>query len=308
MAENGTEKIPPIIHYCWFGGNPLPDMARKCIASWRKYCPGYQIIEWNETNFDINYNDYMREAYEAKKWAFVSDVARLYALSAMGGIYMDTDVELLKPLDSLRQYEAVSGFECQTRISTGLMACREGQEMFLEFLSAYNDIHFRLKDGSFDLTPNVTRITDACLKYGLSLDNKKQTVRGFTLLPSEYLCPKNFETLETKITEHTLCIHHFDGSWLSDYGSTVLLDVLMSGGGTSAGTIASCFERFQLRFCPEKTEKYMYMYLMCRLLLASKLALKEKKRERIAKESRAIVEYHRTFYEYIKNISEKKVP
>ncbi len=95
---------------------------------------------------------------------------------------------------------------------------------------------------------------------------------------------------------------------LSDYGSTVLLDVLMSGGGTSAGTIASCFERFQLRFCPEKTEKYMYMYLMCRLLLASKLALKEKKRERIAKESRAIVEYHRTFYEYIKNISEKKVP
>lgn len=216
MPENGTEKIPPIIHYCWFGGNPLPDMARKCIASWRKYCPGYQIIEWNETNFDINYNDYMREAYEAKKWAFVSDVARLYALSAMGGIYMDTDVELLKPLDSLRQYEAVSGFECQTRISTGLMACREGQEMFLEFLSAYNDIHFRLKDGSFDLTPNVTRITDACLKYGLSLDNKKQTVRGFTLLPSEYLCPKNFETLETKITEHTLCIHHFDGSWLSD--------------------------------------------------------------------------------------------
>ena len=86
--------IPKIIHYCWFGRNPLTKMAKKCIASWRKYCPDYEIIEWNEDNFDIDYCPYVREAYDAKKWAFVSDVARLYALVKMGGIYMDTDVDL----------------------------------------------------------------------------------------------------------------------------------------------------------------------------------------------------------------------
>lgn len=209
-------RIPKTIHYCWFGGSPLPEMAKRCIASWKKYCPDYRIIEWNEKNFDINYNNYVREAYEAKKWAFVSDVARLYALVTMGGIYMDTDVEVIKPLDSLRQYEAVSGFESETRIPTGLMACREGQELFSEFLGAYRYLHFKKEDGSFDLTTNVKRITDSCLKYGLSLDNKTQTIRGFTLLPYDYLCPKNCETLEMHVTEHTLCIHHFDGSWLTE--------------------------------------------------------------------------------------------
>ena len=96
--------IPKVIHYCWFGGNPLPELAQKCIASWKKYCPDYEIKEWNESNFDLNCCDYVREAYEAKKWAFVSDVARLYAMVHEGGIYMDTDVEVIAPLDSLLQY------------------------------------------------------------------------------------------------------------------------------------------------------------------------------------------------------------
>ena len=93
--------IPKKIHYCWFGGNPLPSLAVKCIESWKKYLPDYEIKEWNESNFDLNYNDYVREAYEAKKWAFITDVVRLYAMVTEGGIYMDTDVEVLKPLDSL---------------------------------------------------------------------------------------------------------------------------------------------------------------------------------------------------------------
>ena len=105
--------IPKVIHYCWFGGNPLPELAQKCIASWKKYCPDYEIKEWNESNFDLNCCDYVREAYEAKKWAFVSDVARLYAMVHEGGIYMDTDVEVIAPLDSLLQYHAVSGFETE---------------------------------------------------------------------------------------------------------------------------------------------------------------------------------------------------
>lgn len=207
--------IPKIIHYCWFGGNSLPELAEKCIASWKKYCPDYEIRRWDETNFDLNYNDYVREAYEAKKWAFVSDVARLYALVNYGGIYMDTDVEVLKPLDELLQYEAVSGFESESRIQTGLMASKKGQKLFVEMLHDYDESHFIRPDGTYDTTTNVTRITNICLKYGLILNNEKQTVNGFTLLPKDYLCPKDSETKEMRITENTLTIHHFDGSWLS---------------------------------------------------------------------------------------------
>lgn len=209
-------KIPKKLHYCWFGESQLPESAVRCINSWKKYCPDYEIIEWNENNFDINKNVYTREAYGAKKWAFVSDVARLYVLINYGGIYMDTDVELIKPLDSILKYEAVSGFECETQVPTGLMACREGHPLFLEFLKEYESIHFIRNDGSYDFTTNVTRITNICLKYGLRLNNTKQVVRGFTLLPNEYFCPKNSETLELKITPNTICIHHFDASWHSE--------------------------------------------------------------------------------------------
>lgn len=208
--------IPKKIHYCWFGGNSLPPLAQKCITSWKKYCPDYEIIEWNESNFDINCCAYVREAYEAKKWAFVSDVARLYALVYHGGIYMDTDVEVLRSLDDLLDYDAVSGFEAQDRISTGLMACRKDQPLFVELLHDYDNAHFVKEDGTYDTTTNVTRITNTCLKYGLRLDNTKQTVNGFTLLPYDYLCPKNVETHVLTITDNTYVIHHFDGSWLTE--------------------------------------------------------------------------------------------
>lgn len=207
-------KIPKTIHYCWFGGNPLPELAHRCIASWKKYCPDYEIKEWNESNFDLNCCDYVREAYEAKKWAFVSDVARLYALVNYGGVYMDTDVELLHPIDNLLQYEAVSGFESKSRIPTGLMACREGQGLFTELLHNYDNAHFIKEDGTYDTTTNVVRITEVCVKYGLRLDNTMQTVNGFTLLPQEYLCPKSFETGKFEISDNTLAIHHFNGSWM----------------------------------------------------------------------------------------------
>lgn len=216
MRKEGYLMIPKKIHYCWFGGNPLPELAQKCIASWKKYCPDYEIVEWNETNFNINCCDYVREAYTAKKWAFVSDVARLYALVNYGGIYMDTDVEVLRPLDDLLEYEAVSGFEAKDRIPTGLMACREGQSLFVELLHDYDNAHFVKEDGTYDTTTNVTRITNICLKYGLRLNNTMQTVNGFTLLPYDYLCPKNVETRVLTITENTYVIHHFDGSWLSE--------------------------------------------------------------------------------------------
>ena len=208
--------IPKKIHYCWFGGNPLPPLAVKCIESWKKYCPDYEIKEWNESNFDLNCNEYVREAYEAKKWAFITDVVRLYAMVTEGGIYMDTDVEVLRPLDDLLVFEAVSGFETKTRIPTGLMACREGQPLFEELLHEYDGLHFKRPDGSLDVTTNVTRITNACLKYGFVPNNTKQTVNGFTLLPQDYLCPKSYEDGKIYLTENSMTIHHFAGSWVSD--------------------------------------------------------------------------------------------
>jgi hypothetical protein len=208
--------IPKKIHYCWFGKNPLPEDAVRCIESWKKYCPDYEIIEWNEDNFPFDYNDYVREAYEAKKWAFVSDVARLYALVNEGGVYMDTDVEIIKPIDSILQYEAVSGFESTGEIPTGLMACMPHQPLFEKLLGDYDGKHFLKEDGSMDLTTNVTRITGICLEYGLVLNNQQQCVGGFMLMPMDVFCPKDHLTGDINITENTLAIHHFGGSWLSE--------------------------------------------------------------------------------------------
>lgn len=208
--------IPKVIHYCWFGRSQMPKLALKCIESWKKYCPDYEIKEWNEDNFDLDMYPYVREAYDARKFAFVTDVVRLYALYHEGGIYMDTDVEVIKPLDSLLQYEAVSGFESPTQIPTGLMASRDGHPLFKELLDEYNGIHFHRPDGTLDTTTNVTRISNTCLKYGLRLDNTLQTVCGFTLLPKDYLCPKSYKTGELELTANTLCIHHFSGSWVQN--------------------------------------------------------------------------------------------
>lgn len=208
--------IPKIIHYCWFGGKPLPELAQKCIDSWKKYCPDYEIKRWDETNFDLNYNDYVREAYEAKKWAFVTDVVRLYALVNYGGIYMDTDVEVLKPLDEFLKYEAFSGFQTEKDIPTGIMASKKDHELFIELLEEYIGAHFLKPDNTYDETTNVIRITNTCLKYGFVPNNQLQTIKGFTLFPKDYFCSKDYRTRITTITENTYTIHHFDGSWLSD--------------------------------------------------------------------------------------------
>ena len=205
--------IPKKIHYCWFGGNPLPELAVKCIESWKKYCPDYEIIEWNERNFDLSCNKYVKEAFECKKWAFITDYVRLYAMVNQGGIYMDTDVEVLKNLDIFLKNKAFSGFERKDAIPTGIMASEQDFPLFKKLLDDYNERSFVKKDGEMDLTTNVTTITNICLNHGLILNNQKQTIDDFTLYSKEVFCPKSYETGKIECTENTYTIHHFAGSW-----------------------------------------------------------------------------------------------
>ena len=205
--------IPKIIHYIWFGKNQLPEDAVKCIKSWKKYCPDYKIIEWNEDNFDISMCPYIEEAYKAKKWAFVSDYVRLQVLFQYGGIYMDTDVEVIKPLDRFLSLKAFSGFETKSTVPTGIIACEKGHPFVGELIKEYDGLHFIDKDGNYDLTTNVTRITKKCIKNGLILNNTKQEISGFTFFPNDYFCPLSHETGSLNKTANTYTIHWFAGSW-----------------------------------------------------------------------------------------------
>lgn len=222
--------IPKKIHYCWFGRGEMPDLAQKCISSWKKYLPEYEIKEWNEDTFDLNLYPYAREAYDKRKFAFVTDVVRLYALYTEGGIYMDTDVEVLKPLDYLLQFDGVSGFETDSQIPTGLMASRKGLPLMKELLDDYNDLHFVMPDGSLDLTTNVFRITKVFNRHGFDPNGKMQTVADFTLLPKDYLCPKDYRDDKIYLTENSMAIHHFSASWTSPSHRIIRRIVLAIGG------------------------------------------------------------------------------
>lgn len=212
-------EIPKKIHYCWFGNNEMSDKLKFYISTWKKYCSDYEIIEWNEKNFDINQNQYCKEAYEARKWAFVSDYVRLKVLYDYGGIYMDTDVEVCKPLDIFlnNDYEAFSGFENENRIPTGIMASVKGSSWIEYLLNYYNNKSFKNTDGSYDLTPNVTIITDMTeKKFNIDLSNKFVLFGNkIAIYPFDYFCAKSTLTGEILKTEHTYTIHHFSGSWLT---------------------------------------------------------------------------------------------
>lgn len=208
--------IPKIIHYCWFGRGPKNELAIKCIDSWKKVLPDYIIKEWNEDNFDVNMFPYAKEALENRKFAFVTDVVRLYALYTEGGIYMDTDVEVLKPYDAFLHHTMFSGFENNGYVPTGMMAAEKGSKWAKELLDEYNHRKFVLHDGSFDMTTNTATITNYMIKQGLRLDNTYQDFPGLcTMYPSEFFCPKDHTTGVIKCTSNTVCIHHFAGSWIN---------------------------------------------------------------------------------------------
>ena len=208
------------IHYCWFGGNPLPELAEKCINSWKEHCPDYEIIEWNENNFDVTCCDYVREAYEAKKWAFVSDYARFKILYENGGVYLDTDVELLKSLDDLLEKGSFMGCENYTtdemKVAPGLGCATEpGNEFYLELMKNYENSHFLNSDGSQNLYNVVVRTTDLLKKHGLKSSFEIQNICGITIYPAEYLCPIDQRDGSLNITNNTYSIHHYMASWFS---------------------------------------------------------------------------------------------
>lgn len=206
--------IPKIIHYCWFGRGEKPKLAKKCIASWKKYCPDYEIKEWNEDNFDISLYPYAKEAYERRRLAFVADVARLYALYQEGGIYMDTDVEVLKPLDNFLAHPAFCGFEDEKGISTGIIGSEKGGKWVKDNLDNYLHRHFIKGDETDDLTTNVVTITNYMLSLGLKLDNTFQDFPDLiTIYPKDYFSPKSYEDGKLYLTSNTCAIHHFSASW-----------------------------------------------------------------------------------------------
>lgn len=210
--------IPKTIHYCWFGHNPKPDMAEKCIKSWKKHCPDYEIIEWNEDNFDISSCPlYVRQAYEAKKWAFVTDYVRLKVVYDAGGIYLDTDVELIKSLDVLLKYDVYFGFDEGVLINTGLgFGAVKGAQILFEIMQDYELIPFVLPDGSYDLKTCSVRNTEILLSHGLQQNDKRQILEGnICILPSIYMCPIDFNTGKRHWSFRTISIHRFSLSWMT---------------------------------------------------------------------------------------------
>ncbi len=206
-----------MIHYCWFGNKLLDKKAIKCIESWKKFCPNYEIKEWNESNFNINCCNYVREAYEEKKWAFVSDYARFDILYKYGGIYFDTDVELINSIEDILKAGPFMGceqtYKGSASVATGLgLAATPQNPIFKEIIDNYKKSHFSL-DNTVTV---VTRITEILEKHGYKEGIDIQNVNGINIYPWDYFCPLNYYTGELTITPNTRSIHHYNMSWKTE--------------------------------------------------------------------------------------------
>ncbi len=212
--------IPKVIHYCWFGGKPLSRLNERCLASWKQFMPDYEIKLWDESNFDVNCIPYVAEAYKAGKYAFVSDYARTWIIYNYGGIYLDTDVEVIKPFDDI--VDAGPFMACENRpqpnrplyVALGLgFGCEPHHPFLKEFMESYRHKHFVNADGSYNMVTVVERFTELLERHGLQRVDGIQEIGGVRIYPKDYFCPIDTHGQALTITERTRTIHHYAGSW-----------------------------------------------------------------------------------------------
>lgn len=213
--------INRVIHYCWFGGNELPKSAKKCIDSWKKHLPDYEIKEWNESNFNVNLIPYTQQAYKAEKYAFVSDYARFYILYHEGGIYFDTDVELIAPIDDIIAKGAFMGCEIDgggeqsINVAPGLgLAAFPRMTIYKKILETYGMFSFVNEDGSLNMKTVVSYVTDILKEHGLENICGIQKVDDITIYPKEYFNPLENNTGRLVLTPNTRSIHWYSKTWV----------------------------------------------------------------------------------------------
>lgn len=216
--------IPKIIHYCWLGGKSKPESVLRCIASWKKYCPDYEVWEWNESNLDVAINPYTKQAYDAGAWGFVPDFLRLWIVYTYGGIYLDTDVQIVRSFDALLKYPAFAGFERGTSDTLGSyvnfgqgFGAEVGNEVIAAHMKIYDELLYKLADDTFNRVASPYYTTNVLENYGLNRkENRIQNLGVIVIFPDEYFCPKSFATGMVQKTINTFSIHQFDGSWYSE--------------------------------------------------------------------------------------------
>ena len=232
--------IPKKIHYCWFGGAPLPPIATKCIESWKKFFPDYEIIEWNESNLNININKFAQDAYYEKKFAFFTDVARLYIIYNYGGLYFDIDVEVIKSFDELIDNDVFFGIESEGKINTGLgFGAVPKHKIIKEMLDDYKNIDFISNKNQLNSVSCPIINSKVLVKNGFSLNNTFEERKRIAIYPSDYMNPKGGYGKELQISKNTVSIHHFDGSWLhnEEIKRAKLLKKLIKKFGKKYGNI-----------------------------------------------------------------------
>ena len=212
--------IPKIIHYCWFGGAPKPESVLRCIDSWRKKCPDFEIREWTEKDIDVNQNAYTKEAYEAKAWGFVPDYLRLWIVYHYGGVYLDTDVQVVKDLTPLLNNRAFVGIERDSRnhVALGLgFGAEPGNDFIFKHMKMYEDLHFILSDGSYNRTPSPQYTTQLLRQLGYDQERGgRQELADLMIYSEDYFCPKSYATGTTRKSRNTYSIHHYDASWYTE--------------------------------------------------------------------------------------------